>query len=107
MAVTGQQVADFLGRGSEPEFVALAGQHAAITTALASAYTRGEGFTDGEPNDDIAAVITTATARLVANPVQLQHLDTVGPFTEQFSSAFRGWNLAETFVLNRYRKRAL
>lgn len=31
---------------------------------MAKAYTRGRGFTGNEPNDEIAAVITTASARL-------------------------------------------
>lgn len=36
-----------------------------IATAMASAYTRGPGFTDGVPNDEIRAVILTASARLI------------------------------------------
>ncbi|MFC9893042.1 hypothetical protein ACFVMC_05055 [Nocardia sp. NPDC127579] len=39
-------------------------------------------------------------------PEQLQHLDTMGPFTRQFSNGFTGWSLAETYAMNRYRKRA-
>ncbi|BCP05634.1 hypothetical protein [Mycobacterium paraintracellulare] len=100
--VTGQQVADFLGGGGDTNLVALAGQHAAVITALASGYTRGEGFTDGVPKDDIAAVIVTATARLVANPQQLG--TDVGNVS--IRGGFQGFNLAELFVLNRYRKRA-
>lgn len=100
---TGQDVADFLGRGTDTTFVALAGQHAAIITAMARAYTRGGGFdTFGFPQDDVAAVIVTASARLVSNPDQVTQ--SVGPFA--VSGGFTGWNLAETFVLNRYRKRA-
>lgn len=103
MVVTGQQVADFLGQGDNPGLVALAGEHVAIITAMARAYTRDNGFdVDGFPNDDIAAVITTATARLVANPEQNRH--SVGGV--QQLDGFKGWSLAETFVLNRYRKRA-
>lgn len=102
MIVTGQQVAEFLGQGSDPTVVALAGQHVVIITAMAQSYTRNEGFTAGEPADDIAAVITTATARLVANPEQLdQTVGSVG-----IRGGFKGWSLAESFVLNRYRKRA-
>lgn len=101
-AVTGQQVADFLGGGDDTGLVALAGNHAAIVTALARGYTRGEGFTDGDPNDEIAAVIVTATARLVANPQQL----TTDIGGTSVRGGFIGFNLAELFVLNRYRKRA-
>jgi len=34
-----------------------------IVTVLAKSYTRGQGFTNSEPNEDIAAVIVTASAR--------------------------------------------
>lgn len=102
MTVTGETVAAFLGQGDDTALVALAGQHAAIVTAIARAYTRGEGFAGGIPTDDIAAVITTATARLVANPEQLS--TTVGSVA--VNGGFAGWTLAELFVLNRYRKKA-
>ena len=100
--VTGQQVADFLGQGDDPTLVALAEQHATIITALARSYTRDQGFTGTEPADDIAAVITTATARLVANPEQIP--TDIGSVS--LRGGFTGWTLAELFVLNRYRKRA-
>ncbi len=102
----GQQVADFLGQGTDASTVALAGEHVGIVTAMARSYTRGNGFDDvtvpGQVTDDIAAVIVTATARLLANPEQLAH--DVGAVS--FRGGFTGWSLAETFVLNRYRRRA-
>lgn len=98
--VTGQDVADFLGQGDDEQLVALAGQSVTIITAMARAYTRGNGFTDFGPNDEIAAVITAATARLVANPEQLRV--TIGGVQ---TDGFQGWTLAELFVLNRYRAR--
>lgn len=73
-----------------------------LVTTLARAYTRGQGFIDGEPNTDIAAVITTASARLSANPEQIP--TDVGSVS--IRGGFQGWTLAETFVLNRYRRRA-
>ncbi|OKH81171.1 hypothetical protein EB75_17790 [Mycobacterium sp. ST-F2] len=101
-AVTGQQVADFLGQGDDTVIVALAGQHAAIITALARSYTRGRGFAGTDPAEDIAAVIVTATARLVANPEQL-----AADFgSVSLRAGWQGWNLAEQIVLNRYRVRA-
>ena len=69
--VSGQDVADFLGQGTNTTLVALAGEHVVIVTAMVKAYTRDNGFDEGMPGDDLAAVITTATARLVANPQQL------------------------------------
>lgn len=100
--VGGQDVADFLGQGNDDSVVALAGQHLQIITAMAQAYTRGNGFDDGHPNDDVAAVLVTATARLMGNPDQTNYR--VGNISYQ--SHFQGWTLAETFVLNRYRKTA-
>jgi len=103
-APTGADVAAFLGQGDDTTLIALAGQHVTIITAMARAYVRGEGFTETGPADDIAAVITTATARLVTNPEQLESL-TIGSYATK--GGFQGWTLAELFVLNRYRKKAL
>ena len=104
-APTGDEIALFLGQGGDNALVALAGQHAEIITAMAFAYTRGRGF-DPDVADDIAAVITTATARLIANPKQLAVDDTMGPYSHSIRGGFTGWTLAELFVLNRYRRRA-
>lgn len=103
--VTGQDLADFLGQGDDTQLVALAGEHVTLVTAMARAYTRGGGFDPNDgPNDEVAAVITTASARLVTNPEQNKreqlHDYSVTP------TPFVGWSLAETFVLNRYRRRA-
>lgn len=100
---TGEDVASFLGQGDDPAVVALAEEHAPLIRAMAQAYTRGRGFQDGEVAEDIAAVLTAATARLVANPEQLSW----AAGSARISGGFRGWSLAESFVLNRYRKRAL
>lgn len=97
-----QDVADFLGQGNDSTVVALAEEALPVITAMARAYTRGNGFTMSQPNDEIGAVVTTATARLMANPDQVQYR--AGEVS--FQSAFTGWTLAELFVLNRYRKRA-
>src|SRR5690606_39709278 len=53
------------------DLVALAAQHGAVMTALVRAYTRGVGFVDGVPAEPIRAVIVAASARLVANPEQV------------------------------------
>ncbi|HIZ98245.1 MAG TPA: hypothetical protein H9805_06640 [Candidatus Janibacter merdipullorum] len=101
--VDGQQVAAFLGQGDNEQLVALAGEAVPVVTAMVRAYTRDGGFVDGLlPNEQLEAVIVTATARLVANPEQIRQ--TVGGV--QQLDGFQGWSLAETFVLNRYRKKA-
>jgi hypothetical protein len=78
-----------------------------IITVMARAYTRGNGFDNGEPNEELAAVITTAASRLAANPGGISRTDTAGSdYTRDLRGAFGGWTLAEQFVLNRYRVRA-
>ncbi len=100
----GQDVADFLGMGDDDTLVALAGQHAGIVLAMARSYTRGVGFDTDDDGlaGDLAAVITTATARLLANPEQTRY----GVGSAQVYSGFTGWSLPELFVLNGYRRRA-
>lgn len=79
-----------------------------ILTSMAKAYTRGVGFNDaGEPNSDIAAVIVTASVRLLAHPDQLPMSQGMGAFTVDYPrGGFFGWTLAERFVLDRYRVKA-
>lgn len=78
-----------------------------MITVMARSYTRGRGFTDNEPNDEIAAVITAAAARFVSNPAQLNRSETAGSFSQDLRGGFSGWSLAEQAVLNRYRVRAM
>lgn len=76
-----------------------------IVTALAASYTRGEGFTAGEPQPDLRAVILSATARLVRDRGVAS--ESMGPFSVQYRAGFdAGWSVAELAVLNRYRQRA-
>lgn len=97
-----KRVAAFLGRSDDTTLVALAAESVDVVTLMARAYTRGNGFTAGQPNAELAAVITTAAARLVANPEQLR----VDVGSVAIRGGWQGWNLAETMVLNRYRVRA-
>lgn len=101
----GQDIGDFLGRGDDAPFISLAGEHLPIVIAMVRGYTRGAGF-DGTGNvtEDLAAVITTATARLATNPEGVRQYS-LADYSES-RAVFQGWTLAETFVLNRYRKRA-
>lgn len=99
---TGKAVAAFLAHAGDTALEALATQHSTVITAMAYAYTRGIGFTLGTPNPAIESVIIMATARLVANPEQIDI--TVG--STRVGRGFQGWNLSETLVLNLYRRRA-
>lgn len=100
----GQQVADFLGSGTDDVFVAQAEEAADLIAAVAKAYTRGKGFnaeTD-EPADDIRAVIKVSAARLVMNPAQ-----SIQETYEGFSvthGVWRGFTIGERHVLNNYRR---
>lgn len=77
-----------------------------IVSAMASSYTRGVGFDDGEPAADLAAVVKTASVRLLSNPTALA-AESMGPFAATYGQRGEfGWTTAELSVLNRYRKRA-
>jgi hypothetical protein len=78
-----------------------------IVTSMAKSYVRGQGFSGGVPNDELAAVILTAAARLLSNPRGLLIDETEGPSSVSYRSAFTGWTVAELFVLNRFRVRSL
>lgn len=78
-----------------------------IVTAMVSEYTRGQGFTNGVPTDGLRAVILSASLRLLANPRGLLIDETEGPSAVSYRSAFAGWTVAELYVLNNYRVRAL
>lgn len=77
-----------------------------IVTAMASAYTRGQGFANGVPNVEIRAVILTAAARLASNSSALLYDEAEGPSSVSHRSAFSGWTTSELHVLNRFRVRA-
>jgi hypothetical protein len=81
-----------------------------IVTVLAKSYTRGQGFTENEPNEEIAAVIVTASARLAVNGSQLarKRVDDVEyEYSPSSLASSFSWSLAEQLVLNRYRVRAM
>lgn len=78
-----------------------------IITALASSWTRGGGFTAGVPADDIRAVILSAAARLLSNATGLLYDEVEGPSQLSYRSAFNGFNIAEQFILDSHRVRAL
>lgn len=107
-----QDVAAFLGV-DDPATMSKAEQHVPIVTAFVRAYTRGGGF-DGDgtgtgggyyPNQDVAAVITSATARLVQNP-SLARSQTTGPYSVS-PGILDGFTLPELAVLHQYRRRAM
>lgn len=102
-AITGQRVANFLGQGDDSAVVALAEEITPVVTSFARSYTRSRGFVAGAPNDEIGNVIVTASARMVANPEQIP--TDVGSVS--LRGGFNGWTLAELFVLNRFRVKAM
>lgn len=108
---SGADVARFLGRADDEVLADMAQMHVAQVAALARAYTRGSGFVmaiendvvSARPNDEIAAVIILATARLVTNPAQVTSEEADGYRT---SGSFQGFTIAERAVLDRYRRKA-
>lgn len=78
--------------------------HIATVTEFVKAYTRGQGFAEnGDVNDDLAAVVVTASARLLASPALVSRRE-VGSFSLLFTP-FNGFTIAELIVLNRHRQR--
>lgn len=107
MAVTAQDVADYLGQGDDSNLVALAGEHLPLIRAMIHAYTRGVGFGE-DPEDDyeapIAAVLTSATARSASNPTSVV---TVSIDDASFRrTVFDGFTLLERLILDGYRRKA-
>jgi hypothetical protein len=78
-----------------------------IVTTMAKASTRGRGFDGNTPNDELAAVITTASARPAANGQRGLWQKRVDDVEFEWWSSFGGWTRAELAVLNRYRVRAM
>ena len=72
---------------------------------MVCSYTRGQGFTDGAPADDLQAIILTATARMMRNPNGIRS-ESMGPFLVQYDQTVFNWTLSEQTVMNRYRVRA-
>lgn len=102
--LTGQDIADFLGRGDDADLVSLAGLHLPVVTAFVRAYTRGNGWeTENWIKPDIEAVIKTATSRLVINPQQARRIQ-IDDFSQTFAT-LDGFTLPELAVLNLYRRR--
>ncbi len=99
-AVTATELGAFVGRTVN---TAQAESVIGVVTSLARSYTRGAGFTDDEPNGEIASVILSASARMLSNTAQLDTDDTYGPQRRAIRGAFTGWTVAESFCLNRYR----
>lgn len=104
-AVTASDVAKFLGRGGDSSLVSLAGDHLPLVKEMAKTHTRGVGFDAlGNPNDAIAAVITSATARLVNNPELIQS-EQIGDYSARYT-VFQGWSILERAVLDAHRRKA-
>ena len=78
----------------------------AVVSALAASYTRGAGFTDGVPADDLWAVILSASARRLADTSGIVGEERMGPFAVSYQPNSGGWSTSELVTLNRYRQRA-
>lgn len=106
---TGSAVLDYVGNdaATDPQMLDLVSSRLPIVTVFAKAYTRGNGFTDGVPNEELAAVITTAAAREIS-------VESLGATREQIGEHYSvfyatdpcNWTLRELSVLNSYRRRA-
>jgi len=96
------RVVAFLGQNGNDGFAASAVEHVSVITEMAYAYTRGKGFINGEPAGAVASAIVSASARLLANPEQLEYQ--TGSIA--IRSAFDGWSPLEKTLLGTLRGRA-
>lgn len=78
-----------------------------VCAAMCSAYTRGNGFTEGVPNAEIGAVILSMAARIVGEPRGMAVYEVHGPSAISTSGSPAGFSTSELLVLNRYRVTAL
>lgn len=101
--LTADDVVRFLDQGTDPTARALAEAHLPVVRAYVKAYTRGHGFNGDMAVESINAVIMTATARLMANPMQHKREELNGYAVTP--TPFAGFTIAESLVLNAYRKR--
>lgn len=95
---TATDVLAFLGQPASMETQAQAVVD--VITALAEEYTRGRGFVDGVPTPVVAKVIVSASARLLANPDQIEFQTG----SVAIRGAFSGWSPLEKTLLNSVRK---
>lgn len=78
-----------------------------IVSTMAKSYTRGAGFDgEGNPADDVKAVILTATARMLKLPPPGVRSEAMGPFAAEYTGSDFSWTVAEKYTLDRYRVRA-
>ncbi|MGW4858527.1 hypothetical protein [Kocuria palustris] len=104
-----EDVARFLGRTGDTQVIAAATEHLRVVSTFVRAYVRGHGFEHlgpgwWEPNEDLADVIVSATARYVVNPQQNAR-EQIGSQSITYAR-LEGFTLAEQAVLHLYRKRA-
>ncbi|SHT43343.1 Uncharacterised protein [Mycobacteroides abscessus subsp. abscessus] len=109
-APTASDLTTFVGKAVPEDEAEAFAAHAeaviAIVSAHAKSYTRGRGWdANGEPADDLRAVILTASARLLTNTSQITSDRQMGPFSVSYRPN-DGWTTMELYVLNRYRERA-
>ena len=95
-------VVAFLGQSMlDTRLVSRATEIVATIAAMVHEYTRGKGFDEaGVPNDGVKRVIISASARLLANPDQIEFQTG----TVAIRGAFEGWSSLEKTILNSYRK---
>jgi hypothetical protein len=77
-----------------------------VATSQVRAYVRGQGFTDGVPNDELASVVLTLAARYFAHGRQIAMDEAVGPESVSYRSSPGSFTVAEIFTMNRYRVRS-
>jgi len=76
-----------------------------VVTTMARSYCRADWAADELPAD-VAAVVQTATLRLLTHPGQLPMAEAMGGLSVTYTAGFQGFTLAERITLDRYRVKA-
>ena len=108
MQTTVDDVLTFVEDGATQPSREQAEQALEMASAMALAYTRGAGRTaTGLWREGVGEVVLSVTARILVNPHQVQWRNQAGNFSVMRSDGFKGFTLAEQFVLDRYRKKSI
>lgn len=109
VSVTAQDVAAFVGRPGDQGTIERADGVLQSVIDAVHGYTRGNGFDPQIPSymsPDLATVVKTVAARIMANPSGLRTVQTTGPYSHDVAG-WSGFTLFEQVALNRWRTRAL
>lgn len=99
---------DFIEGGPQPATVNQGITALEVASAMVLAYTRGAGKDHtGNWREGVGEVVLSLAARILGNPSGVSWRNQAGSFSQHRGEGVKGFTLAEQYILNRYRKRAI